>query len=585
MHPALSRRLGAVALLGGLCALGAPEARAHDIPARVTVQTFFKPDGSVLRVLVRVPLEAMRDIEFPLRWPGYLDLAQSGTKLLDAARLWVAGSMMVTENGAPLPEPRIAALQVSLPSDRSFDDWDNAIAHVRGPPLPPETELIWQQALLDVLLEYPITSATADFAIRSGFDRLGQQTRTVVRFLPPGRGERAFELSGDEQHELVRLDPHWYQAAGRFVRLGMEHILSGIDHLLFIFCLVIPFRRIRPLLLIVTAFTIAHSVTLIASTLGLAPNGLWFPPLIETLIAVSILYMAFENILGAKPGRRWMLAFGFGLVHGFGFSFFLRNSLQFAGAHLATALVSFNLGVELGQILVLTLTVPVLNWLFRRVPERAGTILLSALVAHTAWHWMLERLAILRQFRLTPPAFDPAFLGGALRVAVLGLVACGAGWLVLQLARRWGSASKAEVLESVQSRGGPCDIARDARRVHYRATGAGHRPEPAASRSHDSRRGVHGGPGDQGKRDLFDDLFQLPLGGDPCESGLRGKVVGASACGTVPVHEPGDAQGESRKSESKGVHAGAGVHAENERDAGRSDRAAQRSRRAGKNKD
>jgi hypothetical protein len=396
----------------------------------------------------------MRDIEFPLRWPGYLDFEKSGPALNDAARLWVAGSLTVLENGSPLSTPVIGALMVSLPSDRSFDSWDDAIAHVRGAPLPASTDLVWQQALLDVMLEYPIQSAQSDFAIRPAFNRLGIQTRTVIRFLPAGGTERAFELTGSEQEELVRLDPHWYQAVGRFVRLGIGHILGGIDHLLFVFCLVIPFRRLRPLLLVVTSFTVAHSVTLIASTLGLAPTGLWFPPLIETLIAISILYMAFENILGANPGRRWILAFGFGLVHGFGFSFFLRDSLQFAGGHLATALVSFNLGVELGQILVLAAAVPVLNWLFaaRRVPERAGIILLSALVAHTAWHWMLERWGTLRQFRFKVPAFDPDFLVGSIRALILILIAGGAGWLMLRLTHRLRADVKHEAPQGAPER-------------------------------------------------------------------------------------------------------------------------------------
>jgi hypothetical protein len=378
----------------------------------------------------------MRDIAFPLRLPGYLDLPRAGRELQDAARLWVAGSLTVLENGNQLGQPVITAIQVSLPSDRSFESWTEALEHVRGPPLPGSTDLIWQQALLDVLLEYPIESDRSDFSIRAGFNRLGLQNRTVIRFLPAGGAERAFEITGDDHNDLVRLDPSWYHAAARFVRLGVEHILGGIDHLLFVFCLVIPFRKLRPLILIVTSFTVAHSVTLIASTSGLAPSGQWFPPLIETLIALSILYMAFENILGARADRRWILAFGFGLIHGFGFSFFLRDSLQFAGAHLATALVSFNLGVELGQLLVLLVTVPVLNWLLKRIPERAGIILLSALVAHTAWHWMLERLATLREFRLRLPALDPALLAGAMRVLALLGIAGGAGWLMLKFARR-----------------------------------------------------------------------------------------------------------------------------------------------------
>src|SRR6185369_5176239 len=112
----------------------------------------------------------------------------------------------------------------------------------------------------------------------------------------------------------------------RFVVLGFEHILEGTDHLLFILCLVIPFRRLRTLVLIVTAFTVAHSMTLIAAAFGYAPGALWFAPLIETLIAASIVYMALENIVGSKVGRRWIIAFAFGLVHGFGFSFVLKDT-------------------------------------------------------------------------------------------------------------------------------------------------------------------------------------------------------------------------------------------------------------------
>src|SRR4029078_11855304 len=189
------------------------------------------------------------------------------------------------------------------------------------------------------------------------------------------------------------MDPGWAQAAGRFVQLGFQHILDGTDHLLFLACLVIPFRRFRSLGLIVTAVTLAHSITLTSSAFDLAPGGLWFPPLVETLIAVSILYMALENIVGVMSvQRRWVLAFAFGLVYGFGFSFALRETLQFAGSHLVTSLLSFNVGVELGQLLVLAVLVPALQLLFRYVvAERVGTIVLSAFVAHTAWHWTTER--------------------------------------------------------------------------------------------------------------------------------------------------------------------------------------------------
>jgi hypothetical protein len=435
MDPRTSRAGLIAAAAALLLAAGPRPALGHEIPGRVAVLAFLKPEGNTLRVLVRAPLGAMRDINFPQRGPGYLDLAAADLLLLDAANLWIRGSLEIHENGRRLEDARIASVRVSLPSDRSFESYDRALALVTGPRLPAGTELVWQQGVIDVLLEYAIESDGSSFEIRPAFAHLGLQTTTLLRFLPQAGGERAYQFTGNPG--LVRLDPRWHHAFFQFVRLGFLHILDGIDHLLFILCLVIPFRKLRPLVAIVTSFTVAHSITLIAATLGLAPAALWFAPLIETLIAISILYMAFENILGARVERRWALAFGFGLVHGFGFSLFLRDSLQFAGAHLPASLLAFNLGVELGQLLVVAVAVPVLVWLFRRVPERIGIILLSALVTHTAWHWMADRAATLRQYRFEWPALDTAFLAGAMRALLLLLIIAGFSWLMLRLVRRF----------------------------------------------------------------------------------------------------------------------------------------------------
>ncbi len=405
-------------------------AQAHDIPNDVTVQMFVKPEGSHLHLLVRVPLNAMRDIRFPERGPGYLDLAGTGALLPGAARLWIAGFFEMYEGDILLPNPQVVATRISLPSDFSFTSYEQALAHLTGPALPDSTDVYWNQTMLDVLFDSPIHSDRSRFSIQPRFARLGLRVVTVLRFLPPGGAVRAFEFDGDPG--IVRLDPRWHQAALRFVDLGFLHILDGTDHLLFLLCLVIPFRRLRALIPVVTAFTVAHSITLIASAYNLAPDSLWFPPLIETLIAASIIYMALENIAGASTlQRRWMIAFGFGLVHGFGFSFALRQSLQFAGSHLLTSLLSFNIGVELGQLLVLLLLIPLLQLFFRyAVAERMGTIILSALVAHTGWHWMLDRGARLRQFRFEWPALDAALLAMLMRWLILFLILGGFLWLV-----------------------------------------------------------------------------------------------------------------------------------------------------------
>jgi hypothetical protein len=414
-------------------------ARAHDIPNDVTVQMFVKPEGQHLHVLVRVPLKAMRDIRFPLRGPGYLDIERTGALLPGAAKLWIAGFFEMYEGNNLLPNPQVMATRISLPSDFSFSSYENAIAHATSAPLPESTDVYWDQTLLDVLFDTPVQSDRSRFSIRPRFGRLGLRVITVLRFVLPGGDVRAFEFDGDPG--LVRLDPRWHQAALRFVNLGFLHILDGTDHLLFLFCLVIPFRRLRALIPVVTAFTVAHSITLIASAYNLAPDFLWFPPLIETLIASSIVYMALENIVGASSvQRRWMIAFGFGLVHGFGFSFALRQSLQFAGTHLLTSLLSFNVGVELGQLLVLVLMIPVLQLFFRyAVAERMGTIILSAMVAHTAWHWMLDRGSVLRQFRFEWPALDAALLATALRWLMFFVILAGILWF-FRMAVRWLSA-------------------------------------------------------------------------------------------------------------------------------------------------
>jgi len=403
-------------------------AAAHEIPASVVVQAFLRPQGQVARLLIRVPMAAMRDVDFPLRGDGLLDLARAEPAMQDAATRWLANDLVLYEGDTRLPRATVVAVRASLPSDRAFTTYENALAGLTGPRLSPATAIVWNQAMLDVLLEYPISSDRAVFSIQPAFARLGVRVATALRYQPPAGAERAFDLTGDPG--LVRLDPSWHQAAWRFVKLGFAHILDGTDHLLFLACLVIPFRRFRALVLIVTAFTVAHSITLIASASGFAPDALWFSPLVETLIAASILYMALENIIGAtNVQRRWALAFAFGLIHGFGFSFALRDTLQFAGSHLLTSLLAFNVGVEFGQLFVLALLVPALTFLFKSVVNpRMGTVLLSAFVAHTAWHWTTERWDALRQFDW--PGAGPVSLLWVVRFLIVAVIVGALAWLL-----------------------------------------------------------------------------------------------------------------------------------------------------------
>jgi hypothetical protein len=417
------------------------DATAHEIPADVRLKAFVKPAGDRLELLIRVPTVALVEVEFPMRGQTYLDMTRVNEALHSATKLYLTDNITVYENDAPLLTPRVVAVRVSLPSDKSFASFDSAHAHVQGPPLADDLDLVWNQQFLDVLLEYPIQSDRSDLAARFRVDRFGRAVSTTLRLILPGGETRAFEFHGDPG--LLRLDPRWHQAALRFVVSGFWHILEGIDHLLFLLCLVIPFRHLRPLIIIVTSFTVAHSISLIASAFGFVPDALWFPPLIETLIAVTIVYMALENIVYAALGkdvrgeisRRWIIAFAFGIVHGFGFSFALRESLQFAGDHLVTSLLAFNVGVEIGQIVVLVALIPALGLLFRfAVPEWLGIIILSAFVIHTGWHWMLERG---EQFAKFPfPKIDATFLASAMRGLMGMLVLAGGVFLANGVLKR-----------------------------------------------------------------------------------------------------------------------------------------------------
>ncbi|MBM3781795.1 MAG: HupE/UreJ family protein [Acidobacteria bacterium] len=411
-----------------------PGLGAHEVPNEVTVLAYLKPEGQVLRFLIRAPLVSMRDISVPVSADNYLVLSQADAALTDAATLWISDFVKIYENGQALPPPAVRAVRAELPSNRAFSTYDSALATVQSPRLPDTTQLVWEQGMLDVLFEYPIQSDRSQFAIAPGFTRLGLQVNVGLRFLAPDAPERVFDVHADVG--IVELDPRWYQAAWLFVKEGYWHILDGTDHLLFLLCLVIPFRRLRPLLVIVTAFTVAHSVTLIASAYDLAPDSLWFPPLVETVIAASILYMALENIVGAGLQRRWIMTFAFGLVHGFGFSFLLRERLQFAGDHLLSSLLAFNGGVEAGQLLVLVVLIPALGWIFTRVvAERMGVILLSAIVAHTAWHWMTERGAVLAGFPW--PVMDATAWAALMRWMMAAVVISGLLWWASGVGRRW----------------------------------------------------------------------------------------------------------------------------------------------------
>ncbi|HWX35730.1 MAG TPA: HupE/UreJ family protein [Steroidobacteraceae bacterium] len=410
------------------CAIiGSIPAGAHDLPLDRMMNGFVKIEPHQADFVVRVPLDLLLGVPFPLAGDHY-DVAASRPAIETALKA-LATALELWENNVRLV-PSSAAGQLAPLSDRSFEDYDLAAAQI-AKPLPPDTAIAFQLGYLDAHFVYPISSPKSVFSIESRLAAdLGDYTKLTIRYIPLGEAARALVITGGSGR--VALDPAWYQASAGFIRLGIAHILSGIDHLLFLLCLVIPFRRVISLIPVITAFTVGHSITLIGTAYNIAPVGAWFPPFIEMAIAVSIVYMALENIVGASLRRRWIIAGLFGLVHGFGFADILREQLQFAGSNLLVSLLSFNIGIEIGQLAVLCVFVPALALLFRgAMSGRMGIIVVSAIVAHTAWHWMLDRADV---FWRTP---WPQLTGSGLMILARWILAVGLAVALAKLLAKW----------------------------------------------------------------------------------------------------------------------------------------------------
>src|SRR4051794_3160271 len=202
-------------------------------------------------------------------------------------------------------------------------------------------------------------------------------------------GERQVTFGETSRTANVEIDRTVATGWFDFVELGVKHILTGYDHLLFLVALLATARGLWSVVRIVTAFTLAHSVTLTLGALGIVsiPDRI-----IEPLIAATIIWVALENLLVAEPDRRrWIWSFGFGLVHGLGFASALTE-LGLKGAELVRALVGFNLGVEIGQLIFVAAFLPALTWLSRGSGAKLTPRIASLAVAAVGTYWLVERI-------------------------------------------------------------------------------------------------------------------------------------------------------------------------------------------------
>ena len=192
-------------------------------------------------------------------------------------------------------------------------------------------------------------------------------------------GKNALPPSSNSQPSIMG-------SVGRFIKLGVEHIFLGYDHICFLLALLVV-SRFREMLKIITSFTVAHSITLIVAGLGIArlPSRL-----VECGIALTIIYVAFDNLRRKSTAHRWLLTFGFGLVHGFGFASVL-SELGLPAVGRVRCLLAFNIGVEIGQLAIVSVALPILWLLAKRQLQARVAFAVSVIVGLFGMGWFIER--------------------------------------------------------------------------------------------------------------------------------------------------------------------------------------------------
>ena len=284
---------------------------------------------------------------------------------------------LILETGAGVLGADIGRIR-AWPARRQapFARLEEAEAALAGPPYPEEFEETYVgDTVVDAELIYPTGGGVGRYTLRSVLDPglpgqddtanliLDHATRPPLIFRVRGLMSRPMEVS----HSAL-------QAALTFVAEGVRHILEGTDHVLFVLCLVLGAATLGALAWRVTGFTIGHSVTLTLGFLGHVPTGAWFIPLVETGIALSIVYAAAVALTAVEHRMTTLVTALLGLLHGLGFSFVLSEILNLESPNLWQSLLAFNVGIEVGQLLIVAALWPILAFVAKRFPKRIGAV-------------------------------------------------------------------------------------------------------------------------------------------------------------------------------------------------------------------
>jgi HupE/UreJ protein len=284
----------------------------------------------------------------------------------------------------------------------SYDELDSAIEriyaqikqhYVIGDPGPPSQVTLKRYGVsdghvLDLELIYVFPQEVTQLRISSTLHQIaqpGHQHLISVRF--DGEPQETVLDAANPTAVFKSGVTSYRKTITSFVKLGIEHIFMGYDHLAFLVGLLIVTTSLGSMVKVITSFTVAHSITLALATF----NFVILPVrLTESLIALSIAYVAVENLLGIRAIERYRITFLFGLIHGFGFSNVLRE-MQLSRSHLALSLFSFNTGVEIGQILFVLVAFPLIIYVTRSRWQQQIKPAVSLAVMCLAVYWFVQR--------------------------------------------------------------------------------------------------------------------------------------------------------------------------------------------------
>jgi hypothetical protein len=397
---------GAVVALALAMAGGFP-VRAHETTVEVT--TYFRVEGSTLTALIRLPASILADAGLTAVTPGSGD-PRASDGVLRAVALDAAKNFDVMSDDRRLPMQ--SAKWVASPgSDTSFDSFDAAVAHLAGPSLPPDRDVFWNDAFVDVRLDYPIGANREGLSVRfNGFRTLTGFVQTRATYFPPGDPAREFTIVGPPRHVL--LEPRARDAAPLFAVEGARPLIGDRELLLFLLCLAIPQRRLTAALGVFAAFAAGNVLSTIALAARSTAPDVFYQLLFAMTATTALVIAALQTAVPAGVGWVKGVAVCFGLAKGVAAGIALQAALPLAGSHTWLGTTAF-LGTSLVAALwLLLIAQPVVQLLYGlRIPALVVTIALAVVPIHAGLHTFVDNGQRLVETRL---AFSSRAIGLAL---------------------------------------------------------------------------------------------------------------------------------------------------------------------------